>query len=487
MSNSSQTPDYQALLKRAYLALEKSQAKINRLEGRNQAPIAVVGIGCRFPGGANDPETFWELLSNGTDAISEIPANRWNIEDYYDPNLEHTGTMNTRYGGFLKQLDQFDAQFFGIAPREAAALDPQQRMVLETTWEALEYAGILANTLAGSATGVFLGACVSDYAFLQLTDHDLIDVYTGGGTALSIIANRLSYWLDLRGPSIVTDTACSSSLVSVHLAVQSLRTGECDLALAGGVSAMIVPEPTIATSKSRMMAPDGRCKTFDARANGYVRGEGCGIVVLKRLEDAQAAGDSILAVIRGSAVNQDGRTNGLTAPNVLAQEAVIRKAQRNAGVEPAEIGYIEAHGTGTSLGDPIEVEALSNVFASVPQTTNILLGSVKTNIGHLEAAAGIAGLIKAILCVHHGQIPALLHFRSLNPNINLDATSLRLALKKLDWPENHSQRIAGVSSFGFGGTNAHVIVAAAEPVATPVATHATSPTVILLSAHTHAA
>ena len=488
MNNPSQPSDYQDLLKRAYLALEKAQAKIKRLEQQKSEPIAVIGMGCRFPGGGNNPEAFWNMLFESVDAIREIPGDRWNIDQYYDPNPERIGMMNTRYGGFLDQIDCFDASFFNMSPREAIALDPQQRMVLETTWEALEYAGILAEQLAGSATGVFLGACVSDYAFLQLSDHELIDVYTGGGTALSIIANRLSYWLDLHGPSVVIDTACSSSLVTVHLAVQSLRNRECDLAFAGGVSAMIVPEPTIATTKSRMMAPDGRCKTFDARANGYVRGEGCGVIILKRLEDAQIAQDPILAVIRGSAVNQDGRTNGLTAPNALSQQDVIRKAQRNAMVNSAEIGYIETHGTGTSLGDPIEVEALAAVFnQSRVAHQHCVLGSVKTNIGHLEAAAGIAGLIKAIQCVRYGRIPAHLHFRSFNPHINFQDTPFILALENTNWPTGYTQRIAGVSSFGFGGTNAHVVVAESPP---RPAMHAggeaagVEPLVLLLSAHT---
>jgi amino acid adenylation domain-containing protein/thioester reductase-like protein len=420
--------------------------------------IAVIGLSCRFPGAAG-PEDFWRLLQQGVDAVQEVPAERWDLESFYDDGRDPPpGKMNTRWGGFLAQVDHFDAAFFGVSPREAARLDPQQRLLLEVTWEALERAGQNPTHLAGSATGVFVGISSSDYSWLQFSDPALIDAYAGTGNAHSIAANRLSYFLDLRGPSMAIDTACSSSLVATHLGMNSLRSGEVDLALVGGVNVLLSPDLTISFSQARMMAPNGRCKTFDARADGYVRSEGCGIVVLKRLTDAQRDGDPILAVLRGSAVNQDGRSNGLTAPNGPAQQAVIRQAQANAGVTPADISYIEAHGTGTRLGDPIEVQALQAVLDDGEAQGDVFAGSVKTNIGHLEAAAGVAGLIKTILALTHGEIPPHLHFQELNPHISLDNSRLVIDRDSHNWRRGEVPRLAGVSSFGFGGTNAHVIV-----------------------------
>ncbi len=356
-------------------------------------PIAIIGLSCRFPKAPN-PAAFWDLLRNGIDAISEVPPERWNADAFYSLDPGAPGKVSSRWGGFLDHVDLFDPEFFGISPREAARMDPQQRLLLEVSWEALENAFLPPASLAGSRTGVFVGISSYDYSRLQFEDPDQIDAYAGTGNAHSIAANRLSYVFDFRGPSMAVDTACSSSLVAAHLACQSLRSGELDLALAGGVNLVLTPELTITFSQARMLAPDGHCKTFDASANGYVRGEGCGVVVLKRLSDALARRRHILALIRGSAVNQDGRSNGLTAPNGLAQQEVIRRALADAQVLPEQIGYVEAHGTGTPLGDPIEISSLQAVLDENGTNGRVLVGSVKTNIGHLELAAGIAGLIK---------------------------------------------------------------------------------------------
>lgn len=421
-------------------------------------PIAIIGLGCRFPG-ADGPEAFWRLLHDGVDAIREVPPDRWNNDAYYHPDAAVPGKLNTRWGGFLEGIDGFDAAFFGISPREAAGMDPQQRLLLETAWQALEHAGLVPERLAGTRTGVFVGISSYDYSRFQFADASLVDAYAGTGNAHSVAANRLSYLLDLRGPSLAVDTACSSSLVATHLACRSLRQGETDLAIAGGVNVILSPELTITFSQARMMAADGRCKTFDARADGYVRGEGVGVVVLKRLADAQRDGDHVLAVIRGSAVNQDGRSNGLTAPNGPAQQAVIRQALADAGVAPEQIGYVEAHGTGTPLGDPIEVQALAAVLGPerVPDQA-CLIGSVKTNVGHLEAAAGVAGLIKTVLSLTHEEIPPHLHLQQLNPHIVLDGAGLDVVRQRRPWRRGERPRLAGVSSFGFGGTNAHVVL-----------------------------
>ncbi|MEH2211072.1 beta-ketoacyl synthase N-terminal-like domain-containing protein [Nostoc sp.] len=420
--------------------------------------IAIIGLGCRFPH-ANNPEAFWQLLRSGVDAITEVPGERWNIDAFYDSNRETPGKMSTRWGGFLDQVDQFDPLFFGIAPREAEGIDPQQRLLLEVAWEALENAAIAPDKLAGSKTGVFIGISTNDYSRLQFEDYHHIDAYAGTSNAYSITANRLSYLLDLRGPSLAVDTACSSSLVAVHLACQSLYQRESHMALVGGVNLILSPELNITFSKAQMMAADGRCKTFDASADGYVRGEGCGLVVLKRLSDALRDGDSILALIKGSAINQDGRSNGLTAPNGPSQQAVIHQALENAGLTPAQLSYVETHGTGTPLGDPIEVESLkavlmSNHFPDQP----CAIGSVKANIGHLEAAAGIASLIKVVLSLQHGELPAQLHLNQLNPHISFENTSFFIPKELQPWLANQKRRFAGVSSFGFGGTNAHVVL-----------------------------
>ncbi len=441
----------------ALLAMEL-QAKLEAVTQGRTEPIAIIGMGCRFPGGASSPEAFWRLLRDGVDAISEVPPDRWAVDAYYDPDPNAPGKMLTRWGGFVERADLFDAEFFGIAPREAASMDPQQRLLLEVSWEALEHAGQAPQHFENSRTGVFVGMAVPEYVGLMLGDPTRYDAYSGSGLTPSIASGRLSYVLRLHGASLSIDTACSSSLVAVHLACLSLRAGECRMALAGGVNRIIVPDFTVLLSKLQVLADDGRCKTFDAAANGYVRGEGCGIVVLKRLSDALADGDTILALIAGSAVNHDGRSSGLTAPNRLAQEAIMREALAASGIAPSEIGYVEAHGTGTVLGDPIEMGALGSVFGARAGAPRLLVGSVKTNIGHLEAAAGIAGLIKTVLCVQHGEVAPHLHFHQPNPYIPWSELPIEIPTELRPWPSTEGRRVAAVSSFGFSGTNAHMIV-----------------------------
>jgi acyl transferase domain-containing protein/thioesterase domain-containing protein/acyl carrier protein len=421
--------------------------------------IAIIGIGCRYPGAKNHQE-FWDLLCNETFAVKEIPSTRWDIDKYYDSNAQAPGKMNTKWAGLLEDVDLFDAQFFGISPREAVQIDPQQRLLLEVTWEALEDAGLVAKELAGSKTGVYIGIMANDYSRNQLNHPHLIDVHTGtGNLTYCIAANRLSYIFDLQGPSLAIDTACSSSLVAVHLACQSLRSGESTLAIAGGVNLIFWPWSSIYFSKAGFMAPDGRCKTFDAKANGFVRGEGAGVVILKPLSKALADNDQIYAVIAGSAVNQDGRSNGITAPNRLAQEIVLTQAYKNAGISPNKVQYIEAHGTGTALGDPIEVRALGNILKENRSPDKpCIIGSVKTNIGHLEAAAGITGLIKTALMLKNKKIPASLHFQEPNPHIPFSELLMKVQSKTSEWTQTEKIRIAGVSAFGFGGTNAHVVM-----------------------------
>ncbi|PSR19688.1 beta-ketoacyl synthase [filamentous cyanobacterium CCP3] len=460
-TNTGQSP--QQLMKQALLELRQMRSKLAAIEAAKQEPIAIIGMGCRFPGGADTPERFWQLLQSGVDAISEVPRDRWDVNDYYDSDPEAVGKMMSRYGGFVDPLYEFDPHFFGLSPREAITLDPQQRLLMEVTWEALEAAGLAPDRLKGSATGVFVGICTSDYSQVLLKQGvAAIDAYWGTGNTHSVAAGRLSYSLGLQGPCIAVDTACSSSLVTVHLAVQSLRAGECRTALAGGVNRIITPEVTINFSKANMLAPDGRCKTFDASANGYVRGEGCGMVVLKRLTDALADGDPIQAVIRGSAINQDGRSSGLTVPNGPSQQGLIREALASGGVEPAQVSYIEAHGTGTALGDPIELGALTGVFGSKRSPDQPLwVGSVKTNIGHLEGAAGIAGLIKTVLALQHQEIPPHLHFQQPTPHLDWERSPIQVPTASQPWPAGDTPRVAGVSSFAFSGTNAHVVLAEA--------------------------
>ena len=425
---------------------------------QDREPIAIVGIGCRFPG-AKNPEAFWQMLREGVDAIIEVPPNRWDIKAFYDSDTEKQDKMNTRWGGFLEQVDQFDPQFFGIAPREAATMDPQQRLLLELSWEALEDAGVIPESLANTKTGVFIGISSYDYYELLMRNPMNLDAYAATGNNNCIAAHRISYVFNLTGPSMAIDTACSSSLVAVHLACQSLWSGESTLALVGGVHIMLSPWVSVSFAKGGFMAPDGRCKAFDAKANGYVRSEGAGVVVLKPYRQALADGDPIYTVIMGSAVNQDGRSNGLTAPNPRAQEAVLRAAYQQSGVSPGQIQYVEAHGTGTKLGDPMEMKALGVVLAEGRLPGHYCaVGSVKTNIGHLEAAAGIAGLIKVALSLKHRQIPPNLHFQEPNPYIPFNKLPMQVQQTLEPWPDTDGPALAGISSFGFGGTNAHVVL-----------------------------
>ena len=421
-------------------------------------------MGCRFPGGARDAASCWELLRRGVDAIRTVPEDRWDAVELYDSDPDVAGRICTREGGFLDEVDRFDASFFGMSPREAVAMDPQQRLLLEVAHEALDCAGQLADRLRTNTTGVYVGLTNSDYGHLlkQFAAGRPLDQYFVTGNAPNAAAGRISYLLGLRGPSLVVDSACSSSLVAVHLACQSLRVGECDLALGGGVNLILAPDASVALSRARMLSPDGRCKTFDATADGYGRGEGCGVVVLKRLSDAQRDGDRVLALIRSSAVNQDGPTGGFTVPSGAAQRALLSTALSRAQLRGEDIDYVEAHGTGTALGDPIEIGALAEVFGvGRPLGRPLLVGSVKTNFGHLESAAGAAGLIKAVLSLWHGEIPAHLHFKTPNQHIAWAEIPVRVADGHCPWPVTGRARRAGVSSFGVSGTNAHVILESA--------------------------
>ncbi len=473
MNSEPSTKDRRALLGSALQKIQEMQARLDVFERAHKEPIAIIGMGCRFPGGADDPERYWTLLRDGVNAVREVPADRWDVDAYYDPDPETPGKSYTRFGGFLEQIDRFDPQFFGISPREAVTLDPQQRLVLEVGWEALEHAGHAALTkLRNSRTGVFIGIGSSDYAQIQMAGGvEHIDAHTGSGGGLCFAAGRFSYCLGLRGPSLSVDTACSSSLVAIHLACQSLRASECRMAVAGGVNIIAKPDVFVYLSRVKALAPDGRCKVFDAKADGFVRGEGCGMIVLKRLSDALADGDNILAIIRGSAVNQDGASTGLTVPNGPAQQDVIRGSLAQSGIGPADIDYVEAHGTGTSLGDPIEIGALAAVLGPGRGPDRALtVASVKTNLGHLEAAAGIAGLIKVVLALQHGEIPPHLHFETLNPAISFGSVPFVIPTTRQPWPAQKRRRIAGVSSFGLSGTNAHVVIEEAPLVSDTIGT-----------------
>lgn len=458
--------DYQNIdLLSGFLAVKKSaKAKEKTMKmpgGKTCEPVAIIGMACRFPGNTNTPDDFWELLKNGVDAITEIPSERWNIEDFYSDDKTEPGKMYTRHGGFIKEADKFEPNFFGISPREAVTMDPQQRILLEVSWEALENAGIIPETLKGSKTGVFIGISGNDYSKFNIYsgNPELIDAYAGTGNTASIAAGRISYTLGLQGPNIPVDTACSSSLVSIHLAHESLNSGESDMVIAGGVNLILSPENTIYFCKLNALSEDGHCRSFDESANGYVRSEGCGIVILKRLSDAIDSGDNILAVIRNTEVNHDGNSNGLTAPNGLAQEKLIRTAVENAEIEPDNIGFVEAHGTGTGLGDPIEIRAMVSALCENRLEKNpLIIGSVKSNIGHTESAAGIASLIKTVLALKNKQIPPNIYFQKLNPQINYKNESFIIPISLTEWETDSGKRIAGVSSFGISGTNAHIIL-----------------------------
>ena len=462
-------------------------------DNRTREPLAIVGIGCRFPGGGDSAESFWRLLRDEIDATSIVPETRWHAGRYHDPNPAKVGKVVTRRGGFLSGIDQFDPQFFGISPREAHSLDPQQRLLLHVTWEAFEDGGISADGLAGTDVGVFVGGFTLDYQLLQnqgRTSRYRFKSHSATGMMMTMLANRISHAFDLRGPSMSIDTACSSSLVAVHLAAQSIWNGECDLALAGGVNVMIGPNTAIAESKSGFLSPEGRSKAFDDRADGYARGEGAAVVLLKPLRQALLDGDDVYAQILGTAVSQDGHTDGITVPREEAQEAAIRAALGRAGVQPAEVGYVEAHGTGTPVGDPIEMRALASALTADRSSADpLLIGSVKTNLGHLEAGAGVAGLIKAALVLKHGYIPANLHLQNPTRHVRLEDLKIDIPRTGRPFPER-GRRVAGVNSFGFGGTNAHAVLAeppAAETGAASEQVKDPCPTVLPISARSEEA
>jgi acyl transferase domain-containing protein/acyl carrier protein len=471
-------------LDRAAFAIRVLDGQVRALKRDRCEPIAIIGMACRFPGGANDPGSFWQLLHAGFDANREIPAGRFDVDAHYEPACDQAGKMYVRRGAFVDDVDQFDAAFFGISPREAERMDPQQRLLLETGWEAIEDAGIAPESLRGGDAGYFLGIGQNDYLHASLADPSEMTIYEGSGNTFCFASGRVSYVLGLHGPNLAVDTACSSSLVAVHLACQALRRRECGIALASGVHLVLSPVTSIALCNARVLSPDGRCKTFDAAADGYGRGEGCGVVVLKRLSEAQAAGDRILAVIGGSAVNHGGAASGLMVPNGQAQEALLRAALQDAQLSPDDIDFIETHGTGTSLGDPTEVQALGQVFCDGGRSRPLVLGAVKSNFGHLEAAAGIMGLIKVVQCLRHEAIPANLHLQTPNPLIPWSRLAVDLPRQSRAWSRGGRPRVAGVSSFGISGTNAHVVVGEA-----PVAERRAAPSergahLLMLSART---
>ncbi len=447
-------------MKQALQAIQQLKARVIELESTGIEPIAVVSMGCRFPGDNTNPSRLWENLRNGQDAITEIPKDRWDVDSFYDPDPDVPGKMYTKFGGFLDKVDHFDPAFFGISAREAASMDPHQRLLLQTIWESLEFGGIDPNSLYGSKTGVYVGVSNFEYGshLLFPNNPSNISTYSGTGGSMGVTAGRVSYTYGFTGPSIMVDTACSSSLVTTHLAMNALRNGECDIALSAGVNLFFGPNTFVNFSKAKMLAPDGHCKTFSAEADGYARGEGVGVLVLKRLSDAKKDGDNIIALLRGSAVNQDGPSGGLTVPNGPSQVSVIQDALKNAGIEPTQVGYVEAHGTGTKLGDPIEISALDKVFSKNrdKQTSPLRVSSIKTNIGHLESAAGIAGLIKTILVVQKGEIPPHQNFAEPNPHIDWDSIPIEIPIEATPWTEK--ERVAGVSSFSFSGTNSHIVI-----------------------------
>lgn len=479
MSEASRT-DASDLARQALVQIRDLRARLAEAEAARSEPIAIVGTGMRLPGGIRNLDSLSIALAGGLDAITDIPADRWDSTALFDPNPDAPGRMITRRGAFIDEIDRFDAEFFGISPHEAARMDPQQRMLLEVGWEAIEDAAIATAALDGRSVGVFLGISNGDYGRAMLAHPEQLDIYASTGNAYSVAAGRLAYFLGLKGPSIAIDTACSSSLVALHLACQSLRQRECELALAGGVNLILTPEMNIIFSHGRMMAADGRCKTFDASADGYVRGEGCGLLVLRRLSDAVASRARILGIVRGSAVNQDGRSGGLTAPSGPAQVAVINAALRSGGVAAKDVSYVEAHGTGTPLGDPIEIGAIAQTLCA-DRAEPLLVGSIKTNVGHLEAAAGVAGVFKVLAAMGARRIPPNLHFYEGNPHIDWSQPIVVPTVPTV-WEPASGRRLAGVSSFGFAGCNAHVVIEEPPLAGEPVTALARSADLICLSA-----
>src|SRR5918999_1035222 len=433
------------------------------MASHSKEQLAIVGIGCRFPGGVTSAESFWKMVSHGTDAICDVPKDRWDFRKFFDANDKRPGKSRVKQGGYLQQpLNNFDPLFFGISPREAAFIDPQQRILLEVTWEAFEDAGLTEKKLKGSNTGVFIGAFNLDNLLLQLgrDNLELITSSTAASVTMTMLSNRLSYAFDLTGPSVTMDTACSSSMVSTHYACQSIWSGDCEMAVAGGVNIILRPEYMVSMSKGGFLSPHGRCKSFDEDAKGYVRSEGAGIVIIKKLQQAIDDKDNIYAINRNTGINQDGHTqNGISFPSADAQKRLIQKVYQESDTNPLDVTYVEAHGTGTQAGDPIEILALSAVLTKDRNLdTPCYVGSVKSNIGHTESAAGVAGIIKASLSISKGAILPNIHFNKANPNIDFAGGRITVPIKLTPWLESGKPRMASVNSFGYGGTNGHIIL-----------------------------